>query len=236
MVKKMKNSIRLLKKTEKKKHISQEARKKCADWISFVKINTSPFDISLNISVWSAELWNASRQLTFPFLPQSISLNSTLSYFRSQDSQLFLFPQSNKTEKPFTITGKILKSSFFKCIGYCKGENVWRGFVWACGAEDEGRINKCSQTQRDLCVYTRYNNSPFFSRIYTVVPDVSQQFGFVFFFLYLLPQRKKKLKKKDHKKREKNSSFLVSDWATMKQQLGLLWGAKLCVCKNNIFC
>jgi hypothetical protein len=68
------------------------------------------------------------------------------------------------------------------------------------------------------------------------VPDVSQQFGFVFFFCIFFLNEKRNLKK-DHKKREKNSSFLVSDWATMKQQLGLLLGAKFCVCvKTTSFC
>ena len=125
----------------------------CADWISFVKINTSPFDISLNISVWSAELWNASRQLTFPFLPQSISLNSTLSYFRSQDSQLFLFPQSNKTEKPFTITGKILKSSFFKCIGYCKGKMCEEDLCGHVGPKMRGELtNAHKRSATCVCI------------------------------------------------------------------------------------
>lgn len=66
---------------------------------------------------------------------------------------------------------------------------------------------------------TRYNKFlPF--RIYTVVPDVSQQFGFVFFFFFkdLLSQRKKKKKKttKEKKKMLFFFSFLVSDRATMK--------------------
>jgi hypothetical protein len=57
-------------------------------------------------------------------------------------------------KKPFTITGKILKSSFFKCIGYCKGKMCEEDLCGHVGPKMRGELtNAHINAARPVCVY-----------------------------------------------------------------------------------
>lgn len=116
-----------------------------------------------------------------------------------------------------------LKSSF-KCVR--EGEED----LWHVRPKMRGQKEKCSHKRSATCVCVPGITSLPYSRIYTVGPDVSQQFGFVF-FLYLLPQRKRNLKRPQKKK--KNSFFFFPRlWLGNNETTTWPLG-KFCVCKKQ---
>ena len=156
---------------------SQDAKSVPIEFHSF-KINKSLRQFSLNIS---GQLWNASTGLSFPPTNFWCSKNfkSSINFFLSERNQMILELENGVNLKSFLVLG----GGVSKCEGcVCKGGG-------AIGAE----MRKCSQTQRDLLWGCRLTSSLLLA-FYTVVPDVSQQFGFyipLFLFLSLNEKKKK---------------------------------------------
>jgi hypothetical protein len=119
-----------------------------------------------------------------------------------------------------------LKSSF-KCVR--EGEED----LWHMGPKMRGQKEKCSHKRSATCVCVPGITilSLFLSHLHCRARRITAVW---FCILFVSSSSTKKEIKKDHKKKKNivSSSFLVSDWATMKQQLGL-WENFVCV-KNNI--